>query len=67
MDEVKRFFEQPPFANQADLIGGYARWALLPDGPAFHEVPAPMTCEVGRDHADYIVCFISSSPLTRTA
>lgn len=58
MDEVKAFFEQPQYANQAELISAYASWALLPDGPAFHEIPTPITCKVGRDHADYIVCFI---------
>lgn len=60
MEDVKQFFEQPQYANRPDDVKGYARWALLPDGPAFHETPTPITCEVDRDHKNYIVSFTPS-------
>jgi len=65
MEDVKLFFEQPRYANCPDEVKRYARWALLPDGPAFHETPTPMTCNVERDHENYIVSLIPSQLLTR--
>ena len=60
MEDVKQFFEQPQYANCPDDVKGYATWALLPDGPAFHEKPTPITCNAERDHEKYIVSFIPS-------
>jgi hypothetical protein len=59
MEDVKQFFEQPQYENPVD-VKGYATWALLPDGPAFHETPTPITCKVERGNKDYIVSLIPS-------
>ena len=60
MEHVKQFFGQPQFANCPDDVEAYARWALLPDGPAFHATPRPISCTFERGHTDYIVRFIPS-------
>ena len=53
--EVKNFFEQDTYVNHPDQIEGYVRWALQPDGPAYHETPTPITCKLERSHQEYIV------------
>lgn len=55
MEEVKHFFKQERYLSHPDQIGHYAKWALRPDGPAFHETPTPITCKVDRSHKQYIV------------
>ena len=57
MQEVTRFFEQPQYATHPDRVKAYATWALQPDGPAFREIPTPISCKVERSHKDYIVSF----------
>jgi hypothetical protein len=41
--------------NHPDQIEGYVRWALHPDGPAYHEAPTPITCKWERSYQEYIV------------
>ena len=65
LDEVRHFFEQPQFVNHRDEIEDYVRWALLPDGPAFQQIPTPITCKVERGRDSYIVSFILSQKLAR--
>jgi hypothetical protein len=61
MREVKSFFEQDAYVNHPEQVKAYVRWALQPDGPAFHEAPTPITCNFKRDHQEYIVSPHSSS------
>lgn len=65
MREVKNFFEQETYVNHPTQVEGYVRWALQPDGPAYHEVPTPITCKFERSHQEYIVSVIPMPVLTK--
>lgn len=65
MREVKIFFEQDTYVNHLTQVEGYVRWALQPDGPAYHETPTPITCKFERSHQEYIVSAIPMPVLTK--
>ena len=67
MREVKDFLEQDTYLHHPEKVKGYVRWALQPDGPAYHEAPTPITCTVERSHQEYIVSVLLVPVLTKIA
>jgi hypothetical protein len=65
MREVKNFFEQDAYMHRPDQVADYVRWALQPDGPAYHEAPTPITCKFERSHQEYIVSVVPVLMLTK--
>jgi hypothetical protein len=57
MEEVRNFFKHEQYLNHPDEIQHYVKWALWPDGPAFHEILTPITRKVERSHKDHVVGF----------
>ncbi|KAH9014755.1 hypothetical protein EDB85DRAFT_1876224 [Lactarius pseudohatsudake] len=50
---VKTFFEGAEFKNQPEKVKEYVHWALRCGGPAYYEIPVPMSCTLRKDHPDY--------------
>jgi hypothetical protein len=52
---VKTYFEVVTFLDQSKEVKRHARWALRPDGLAYHAKPTPIDCIFKVTNPDYVV------------
>ena len=57
---VRTFFNDAEFKNRPERIKEYVRWALRSGGPAYYEIPVPMSCTLRKDDPNYPVGFITT-------